>query len=178
MSDLQELLRVNLRQVADFPKPGINFIDITTLLQSPQLFQRVIDDFSQRYSNAGLGAVVAVEARGFILGSAIALALGLPFVPVRKPGKLPSEVEQISYSLEYGEDSLEIHKDAFNSGTNVLIVDDLIATGGTLAAVIELLQRLGASVHECACIIELSFLNPRAALGEIPVYSQIQYHSE
>lgn len=173
-----EALRSTIRSIPDFPKKGILFRDITPLLQNPGVFRSTIDLFSSRYSRFDVDSIVSIESRGFILGSALAYRLGIGFVPVRKPNKLPGETISESYSLEYGEDTLEIHSDAVRPGQRVLIVDDLLATGGTAGAVARLVERLGGSVVELAFLIELSFLNGRKSLSPRPVYSLIDYQDE
>ncbi|HET9869672.1 MAG TPA: adenine phosphoribosyltransferase [bacterium] len=164
-----------IRDVPDFPKPGILFKDITPLLRAPEAFAEVIRLFADRYRTSGLDAVVAVESRGFILGGALARELKVGFVPVRKPGKLPWKAIQESYALEYGTDKLEIHEDALAGGGKALILDDVLATGGTAAATAELVRKAGGSVHEAAFLIDLTFLKGREKLKNTPVYSIIQY---
>jgi adenine phosphoribosyltransferase len=168
-------LKQHIRHVPDFPKPGILFYDITTLLQHPQGFAVTIDRLSDPYVDAGIETVVGIESRGFILGGAVAHRLGAGFVPVRKPGKLPSKALRETYALEYGTDSLEVHEDAVSHGQRVLIVDDVLATGGTAAAVAALVQRLGGTLHGSAFLIELEFLGGRARLGGQHVFSVLQY---
>lgn len=174
MSELADLLR----DIPDFPKPGIVFKDITTLLRDPSGLRRAIDHFADRYSDRGLSAVVGVESRGFIFGAALADRLGVGFVPVRKPGKLPAETLREEYSLEYGTDALEIHRDALSPGDRVVIIDDLLATGGTLAATVRLVQALHAEVEEVAVLIELAFLPGRKNLSGVPVHSVIVVEGE
>lgn len=140
----------------------------------PQAFRHCIDDFVARYTGAGVDVVAGFEARGFIFGPPLALALGVPFVPLRKPGKLPGEVVRVEYELEYGSDVLEMHVDAVEKGAKVVLIDDLVATGGTLAAGIALIEQVGAVVHECAAVIELPELNGRAKLGGAPLYVQVE----
>ncbi len=163
-----------VRNVPDFPKPGIQFKDITTLLQDGRAFQYVVDHMKARYEDQGIDAVVGMEARGFIFGAALAYAMGLPFVPIRKKCKLPAEKISWTYDLEYGSDTLEMHADALRPQQRVVIVDDLLATGGTLGAMVGLIRQLGAEVVEATFLIELAFLEPRKRLGAIPVYSLIQ----
>lgn len=151
-------LKAKIRDVADFPKKGILFKDITTLLADPKSFQMAIDLIAHRYTNIHIDAVVGVEARGFIMGAALAYKLCSGVIIVRKPGKLPAETVSVTYQLEYGEDSLEIHKDAVKPGMKVLIADDVLATGGTIKAVIDLVKRMGADIVECAFLAELSAL--------------------
>ncbi|KAI3823601.1 hypothetical protein L1987_05040 [Smallanthus sonchifolius] len=144
-----------LRVIPNFPKPGIMFQDITTLLLDPKAFKDTVDLFVERYTNGNISVVAGIEARGFIFGPSIALAIGAKFVPLRKPKKLPGEVISEKYILEYGSDCLEMHVGAVKTGDRAIIVDDLIATGGTLCAAMNLLERAGAKVVECACVIEV-----------------------
>jgi adenine phosphoribosyltransferase len=164
-----------IRDVPDFPKKGIVFKDITPLLTHPKAFQTIIHQLGDRYKNQNLKAVVAMESRGFIFGGALATHMGISFVPVRKPGKLPWKTLQETYDLEYGKDTLEIHQDAVGKGDKVLILDDVLATGGTAAATIRLVERAGGEVAEAAFIIHLSFLNGQEKLKSTPVFSIIQY---
>jgi adenine phosphoribosyltransferase len=168
-------LRAAIRDVPDFPKPGIVFKDITTLLRDETLFRRSLDLMSVLCGDLGVDKVVAIESRGFILGGALALRLGAGFVPVRKPGKLPWKSRRASYELEYGSDSLEIHEDALSRGERALVVDDVIATGGTARAVGELVASLGAQVASFAFLVELGFLGGRAKLDGAEVRSLIRY---
>ena len=168
-------LRAAIRDVPDFPKPGIVFKDITTLLRDEVLFRRALDLMTVLCGDLAVDKVVAIESRGFILGGALALRLSAGFVPVRKPGKLPWKARRASYQLEYGSDSLEIHEDAVAPGERVLIVDDVIATGGTAAAVGELAAALGATVAGFAFLVELGFLDGRARLGTSEIRSLIRY---
>jgi adenine phosphoribosyltransferase len=168
-------LKKYIRDVPDFPKPGILFKDITTLLKEPKPFRYVINKMADHYKNSGVQAVVAIESRGFILGSPIAYKLKVPFIPVRKSGKLPAEVATVEYSLEYGTDKLAIHKDAITPGLKVLLVDDLLATGGTTEAVIKLLTQLGAEVIGIAFMVELSFLKGREKLKDQNIFRLIEY---
>ncbi|GLJ18815.1 hypothetical protein SUGI_0336140 [Cryptomeria japonica] len=154
-----------IRVVPDFPKPGIMFQDITTLLLDHKAFRDSIDIFVERYKDKNITVVAGIEARGFIFGPPIALAIGAKFVPMRKPKKLPGEVISVEYALEYGTDRMEMHVGAVQPGDRTLIVDDLIATGGTLCAAMSLLERVGAEVVECACVIELPELKGRERLG-------------
>jgi len=170
-----ESLRARIREVPDFPKPGILFYDITTLLRDPEGLRGVIDALSQPFEGKGIDLVVGMESRGFILGGAVADRLGAGFVPVRKPGKLPATTVSESYALEYGTDSLEMHEDAVAKSQNVLIVDDVIATGGTARATTALVRRLGGHVHALAFLIELEFLKGRNQLTGENVYSVLQY---
>ncbi len=170
-------LKTYVRDIADFPKPGIVFKDITPLLADGRVLRSVVDAIADRYAGA-VDMVLGIESRGFIIGSAVAYRLGLGFALVRKPGKLPHDTYAASYELEYGTDTLEIHRDAFGHKSRVLIVDDLLATGGTAAAAIQLVRRLGAEVKACAFIIELSFLNGRRRLDGAEVFSLIRYDAE
>jgi len=164
-----------IREVPDFPKPGINFYDITTLLNNPEGFKLAIDSFVDEYRGKGIDVVVGIEARGFFFGTCIAYALGIGFVPVRKPKKLPAAIEFVEYALEYGTDRLEIHKDAVKPGANVLIIDDVLATGGTAAAAASLVEKVGGKVAGMGFVLELDFLDGRKKLGSHPVYSQQHY---
>lgn len=168
-------LKSLIREIPDFPKPGIIFRDITTLLLNPSGLKHVIDDFSDSFSNQKVDYVVGIESRGFIFGAPIAYKLDAGFIPVRKPGKLPADVHSIEYKLEYGYDRLEIHQDAIQPGSRVLIVDDLIATGGTAAATAKLIEQLDCTLVGFAFIIELSDLDGRAKLTGAPVKSIIKY---
>jgi adenine phosphoribosyltransferase len=171
MEDLKKLIR----EIPDFPKPGILFYDITTLLKDKAGFKQVIDLLACRYQNADIDLVLGIEARGFIFAPALAYALGAGFIPVRKPRKLPSLCVSVSYDLEYGTDSLEIHKDALKPGDRVLIVDDLLATGGTAAATVRLVEQLGAQVAGAAFVVELTFLKGRQKLAGLDVFSLLAY---
>jgi adenine phosphoribosyltransferase len=168
-------LKAAIRDVPDFPKKGIVFKDITTLLKDPVLFRRTIDLMAVLCGDRPVDKVVAIESRGFILGGVLANRLGAGFVPVRKPGKLPAKTLSASYALEYGTDTLEIHEDALDKGERVLIVDDVIATGGTAHAVGDLVDRLGAKVVAFAFLVELTFLNGREKLAGREVLSLIRY---
>jgi adenine phosphoribosyltransferase len=168
-------LKALIRHVPDYPKPGILFYDITTLLRDPKGYRTVVDELSRPYLGAGVEAVVGVESRGFILGAAVAERLGTGFVPIRKPGKLPSKTLRESYALEYGTDALEIHADALAPGCRTLIVDDVLATGGTAEAAVKLVKSLGATLHGLAFLIELGFLNGKARLGSERVHSVLEY---
>jgi adenine phosphoribosyltransferase len=168
-------LKAKIRHVPDFPKPGILFYDITTLLADPRGFRDTVDALAAPYMGEDIDTVVGIESRGFILGAAVANALGCGFVPIRKPGKLPARTVRESYALEYGTDSLEMHDDAVGSGTRVLIVDDVLATGGTAAAATKLVRQLGGDLRALAFLIELDFLKGRARLEGEAVYSVLQY---
>ncbi len=171
-------LKKTIRSIPDFPKKGIVFRDITTLLRDPSAFAEAIDTFKRRYSSAEIHKVVSVESRGFTLGAPLAYLLGAGFVPVRKPGKLPGATIREEYALEYGTDALEIHTDAIEAGERVLVVDDLLATGGTVEATCRLVTRLGGVIVGTAFLIELSFLKGRERLKGYDVYSMIRYESE
>ncbi|GAB2228372.1 hypothetical protein Droror1_Dr00010208 [Drosera rotundifolia] len=163
-----------IRVIPDFPKPGIIFQDITTLLLDPKAFKDTIDLFVERYKDKDISVVAGVEARGFIFGPPVALAIGAKFVPLRKPNKLPGEVIREEYSLEYGTDVMEMHVEAVNAGERAIIMDDLVATGGTLCAAIKLLERVEVQVVECACVIELPELKGRDRLGNKPLFVLIK----
>src|SRR6266436_9385560 len=173
MNELKQLIR----EVPDFPKPGINFYDITTLLKHPEGLRRTVDALAAEYEGQQIDVVVGVEARGFIFAPALAYRLGAGFVPVRKPKKLPAKTAKVSYQLEYGTDTLEIHEDAIRPGQSVLISDDLLATGGTAAATVKLVRTLGGTVNGVAFAVELTFLNGRAKLPGLDVFSLIQYQT-
>jgi len=171
-----EKLKQLIREVPDFPKPGILFYDITTLLKDRDGLRAVIDALRDRYARTKVDIVLGVEARGFIFAPALAYALGAGFVPVRKPKKLPARTVREEYQLEYGSDSLEIHEDAIQPGQNVLIVDDLLATGGTAAAVARLVEKLGGKVAGLGFVVELDFLKGREKLAGYDVFSLLQYN--
>ena len=171
MNTLKQLIR----EIPDFPKPGILFYDITTLLKDKQGLKGTIDALKTQYEGAQVDVVVGIEARGFIFAPALAYALGAGFVPVRKPKKLPAVCESISYDLEYGSDTLEVHRDAIVPGSKVLIVDDLLATGGTAKAVARLVEQLGGSVAGLGFVLELTFLSGREKLEGYDILSVLQY---
>lgn len=171
MLDLKKLIR----EVPDFPKPGINFYDITTLMKDPAGWRGVMDALKAHYADLKVDVVVGIEARGFFFAPALAYAIGAGFVPVRKPGKLPAATETVEYALEYGTDRLQMHKDAVAAGTRVLILDDVLATGGTAAAVASLVERLGGTVVSMGFVVELDFLNGRSKLPGRDVYSLLHY---
>jgi len=168
-------LKEHVRDIPDFPKEGIVFKDITTLLRSPGAFKKSIDLLANKYRKEKIEVIVGVEARGFIFGAALAYKLGAGFVPVRKKGKLPSKTHSVEYELEYGTDILEVHQDAIQPNTRVLIVDDLLATGGTVCAVADLIKKLKADIVGVAFIVELGFLKGKNKLKNFPVYSVIKY---
>ncbi len=171
MTDLKALIR----DVPDFPKKGIIFKDITPLLKDAAAFRQAVKQIAEEYKGRKVDAVLGIEARGFIIGAVAAQELGVGFLPVRKPGKLPYETLSASYELEYGSDSLEIHKDALSKGDRILIVDDLLATGGTMAACCKLVESLGGEVVGIAFLIELGFLNGRDKLTGYEIFSLIDY---
>jgi adenine phosphoribosyltransferase len=171
-------LRSKIREVPNFPKEGIGFKDITTLIKDKEAFKYAVDTIVSDLKDKNIDYIVGPEARGFLMGSAVAYALGVGFVPVRKKGKLPAQVIQKEYDLEYGTDILEIHADAIEKGKNVAIVDDLLATGGTVLAVSEMLEDIGANVVSMEFLIELTFLNPREKLNKYHVNSLVKYDAE
>lgn len=164
-----------IRNIPDFPKPGIQFKDVTTLLLEPAAFRYVIDTWTERYRSHGLDGIVGVDARGFIFGAPLAYTLGLPFVPTRKKGKLPGETIGEEFALEYGTDVVEVHIDCLKQGSKVIIVDDLLATGGTVQAASKLMAKLGVEVVETAFVIELPLLGGRERLAPLPVHSLVQF---
>lgn len=171
-------LKSHIRSIPDFPKPGIMFRDITPLLKSPDAMRNVTKQFADAFRDRDVTTVIAAEARGFVFGSPLAMELNAAFVPVRKPGKLPAETHSLQYDLEYGTDTLEMHSDAIQEGDRVLVVDDLLATGGTVEACLKLLEKQRADVVGCAFVIELSFLNGRQRLQPHRTLSLIDYDSE
>ena len=170
MDELKQIIR----DIPDFPEKGIVFKDITTLLGDAKSFHRMVDLMAHRYIGEKIDQIVGIEARGFILGAALAYKLGTGITLVRKPGKLPYQTRSIDYELEYGSDTLEIHEDAFKEGDRIIIADDLLATGGTMAAVVALVGKMGVDIHECAFMAELEFLNGRSKLPEGKVYSLLK----
>lgn len=164
-----------IREVPDFPKPGILFYDITTLLKDAAAFRSVQDELVARYRNQNISKIVGIESRGFILGSPLAYHLGAGFVPVRKPGKLPADTYEVKYNLEYGSNSLAIHRDAVAMGERVVVVDDLLATGGTAAATVHLIRQLGGEIAEVAVLVELISLKGRDKLNGCPLHAMITY---
>jgi adenine phosphoribosyltransferase len=175
MSELITQLKQTVRDVPDFPKPGILFKDITPVLADGALYASLIAHLAGRYEADRPDVIVGIESRGFIFGCPVAAQLGIGFVPVRKPNKLPAAKVGFSYDLEYGTDRLEIHADAIKPGQRVVIMDDLLATGGTAHAAAQLVRELGGQVIECAFMIELGFLPGRAKLGDVPAYSVLTY---
>jgi len=171
-------LKSHIRNIKDFPKPGVMFRDITTLIKDPEAFNYTLDLLLSFVADKKIDKVVGVESRGFIFGAVLAHKLNAGFIPVRKPGKLPAEKVSISYSLEYGEDKLEMHKDAIQPGDKVLIHDDLLATGGTMDAVCKLIEKLGGEIVQLSFIIELSFLHGRDKLEKYDVRSIVNYVDE
>lgn len=169
--DLNEFIRA----IPDFPKPGILFRDITPLLSHPPAFRQVVDMLCERYAEKSIDTIVAAEARGFIFGAPMAVKMGVPFVPIRKPGKLPYQSMRHEYDLEYGTDTLEMHIDAISEGHRVLVVDDLLATGGTVNACCTMVEKAGGEVVDCAFIIELEALGGREKLAPRPCYSLLKY---
>jgi adenine phosphoribosyltransferase len=164
-----------IRNIPDFPIPGVQFKDITTLLRDGPAFRQVVDAFAARYEGQPIDAIVGIESRGFILSAPLAYRLGIGLVPVRKQGKLPAATHQVEYELEYGSNKLEIHRDAVPAGARVVVVDDLLATGGTVAAACQLVELAGGKVEEVAFLIELEFLHGREKLEKYPVFSLIRY---
>ncbi|MGQ0712422.1 MAG: adenine phosphoribosyltransferase [Gemmatimonadaceae bacterium] len=173
--DIATRVAAAIRDVPDFPKAGIVFKDITPVLLDAALFREATDALAAPFADDGITHVVAIESRGFILGAPVAQALGAGFVPFRKPGKLPHVVQRVEYALEYGVDALECHRDALGAGERVLVVDDVLATGGTAAAACSLVEALGAGVHGCSFLVELTFLQGRARLGGRRVERLVRY---
>ena len=171
-------LKSHIRTVMDFPKKGINFFDITTLLKDKNAFSYSVDAFYKKYKGIKVDKVVAAESRGFIIGAPLAYKLNAGFIPVRKPGKLPAETISESYSLEYGTNTIEIHRDAIQKGDKILVHDDLLATGGTIKALLNLVEQLGGEVVGVSFLVELSFLNGRKLLDGYDVFSLLSYDSE
>jgi adenine phosphoribosyltransferase len=171
MEDLKKLIR----EIPDHPKPGILFYDITTLLKDPQGFHTLVDQLCEHYKGNKVDIVAGIEARGFIFAPALAYRLGAGFVPVRKPKKLPWKTASVTYQLEYGSDQLEIHQDAVHAGQRVLVCDDLLATGGTASAAVSLVRQLGGEIAGAAFAVELNFLNGRAKLAGVDVFSLLKY---
>jgi adenine phosphoribosyltransferase len=168
-------LKQHIRSVPDFPKAGILFYDITTLLRDPEGFRMTVDLLSTPFAGQEIDVVIGIESRGFILGAAVAHEIGAGFIPIRKPGKLPAKAIKETYDLEYGKDALEIHEDAVQAGQRVLIVDDVLATGGTAAAAVQLVRKLEGELHGIAFLIELLFLNGRQKIADERIHSILQY---
>lgn len=168
-------LKAKIREVPDFPKKGILFYDITTLLKDGQAFRELVDRLVEPYLKAKIQKVLSIESRGFIIGGPVADRLGVGFVPARKPGKLPTDVVEVNYQLEYGANTLAVHRDAIAKGERVLIVDDVLATGGTALAAVQLAEKLGGEVVGLAFLIELTFLNGRDRLGGYPIHRLLTY---
>lgn len=168
-------LKKFIRDIPDFPKKGIVFKDVTTLLKDKDALKAAVDSLAHAFAGKDIAYVVGIESRGFIFGTALAYTLGTGFIPVRKKGKLPAKTRAVTYELEYGTDTLEIHADALKEGDKVVIIDDLLATGGTIAATVKLVADAGAQIAGVGFIIELTFLNGRSKLGNLPVFSVIQY---
>jgi adenine phosphoribosyltransferase len=175
MEETMEDLKKLIREIPDYPKPGILFYDLTTLLQDPRGFHSLVDKLCEHYNGKKVDLVAGIEARGFIFAPALAYRLGAGFVPLRKPRKLPSKTVSVTYELEYGSDQLEIHQDAVKPGQRVLLCDDLLATGGTARAAIELVRKLGGELAGAAFAVELSFLNGRAKIPGVDVFSLLKY---
>lgn len=171
-------LKNKIRNVQDFPKPGIGFKDITTLLADGEAFREAINQLADQIKDMDVDVIVGPEARGFIVGTPVSYKLGIGFVPIRKPGKLPGEVEKFEYDLEYGTDTLEIHKDAIKPGMKVVLIDDLLATGGTIEAGAKLIEKLGGEVVSIQFLMELEFLNGREKLKGYNVNSLVKYENE
>lgn len=166
---MSDLIKSSIKTIPDYPKPGIQFRDVTSLMQNGEAFAATIDAFFEKYKDAGITAIVGTEARGFIFGAPLAYKLGISFVPVRKPGKLPREVFSQAYQLEYGEDILELHTDALTSEDKVLMVDDLLATGGTIEATTKLIRKLGATVVDACFVVNLPDLGGEARLNKLDI---------
>jgi adenine phosphoribosyltransferase len=173
--DRVDYVRSKIRDVPDFPKPGILFKDITPVLADPRAFNLCLDLMAERYDGQPIDAIVGIESRGFIFGAALASRMRKAFVPARKPGKLPAAVHRQEYALEYGSDAIEMHQDAITAGDRVLIVDDLIATGGTARAAVDLVKKLGGELAGATFLIELTFLPGADRLKPVPIYSLLQY---
>ncbi|AGB41760.1 adenine phosphoribosyltransferase [Halobacteroides halobius DSM 5150] len=167
-------LAEKVRTISDFPKEGVQFKDITTLLKDADAYQEAIDRIADRYQEEDIDLIIGVEARGFLIGAPLALKMNKGFVPVRKPGKLPGDIATKEYDLEYGSDTLEVHRDSIEEGQNVLIVDDLLATGGTVAATIDLIEEIGGNIIEIAFLMELEALNGREKMKGYDVFSLIK----
>lgn len=170
-----EELKQKIREIPDFPKEGILFYDVTTLLKDADGLRQAVDLMVEPYAGAGIDKVVGIESRGFILAPAMAIRLGAGFVLVRKPGKLPAKTLEVAYDLEYGQDRIEVHEDAIEAGERVLIVDDLMATGGTAAAAVELVRRLDGNLVGAAFLVELEFLQGRSKVSGVEIFSLLKY---
>jgi len=173
-----ESIKKKIRTIPDFPQKGIMFRDITTLLKNADGFKKTIDILVKRYQEMPIDLVVGIESRGFIIAGAIAYSLGKGLVPIRKPGKLPAETYRMEYELEYGKDAIEMHKDAIEKGANVLMVDDLLATGGTMKAACEMIEKAGGKVVECAFIVELPDLKGKEKLKKYKVFTLVKFNGE
>ncbi|MBT4268631.1 MAG: adenine phosphoribosyltransferase [Deltaproteobacteria bacterium] len=171
-------LKDKVRSIPNWPIEGVTFRDITTVLQDPEAFRYSIDLFYDRYKTMQIDKIVGIDARGFIFGAVLAYKLNLSFIPVRKKGKLPFKTISAEYDLEYGKDTVEMHEDAIQKGDRVLVVDDLIATGGTVAAAVELVQKLGGSIVECAFLLELTDLKGQEKIKGVPIFSLIEFEGE
>ncbi len=178
LENMTESIKSKIRTIPDWPKKNIMFRDITTLLKSPDGLKETVDLLYSRYADKKIDKVVGIESRGFILAAPLAYRLGCGFVPVRKPGKLPAECESEEYSLEYGKDKIEIHKDAISKGDKVLIVDDLLATGGTMNAARNLVKKLQGDIVECACVVELPELKGREKIKGEKIFSIVKFEGE
>jgi adenine phosphoribosyltransferase len=178
VEEMTESIKSKIRTVPHWPKKNIMFRDITTLLKNPIGFKETIDHLYQRYQDRDIDLVVGIESRGFILGAPLAYLLGTGFVPIRKPGKLPAACYSEEYNLEYGKDTVEIHKDAIKPNMKILLVDDLLATGGTMEAAIKLIHKLKGDIVECVFVVELPDLNGRERLKDIPIYSIVKFEGE
>ncbi len=178
--DLKEKtdLKETIRSISDWPIKGVIFRDLTTLMQDPGAFMESCDILYNRYKDMGIDKIVGIDARGFVFGAVLAYKMGIGFVPVRKKGKLPCKTIQETYDLEYGSDTLEIHEDAIKKGEKVVIVDDLIATGGTVGATVKLVEKLGADLIECAFVVELPDLNGRAQIPGVKVFAMTEFEGE
>jgi adenine phosphoribosyltransferase len=175
---MTDRIKDSIREVPDFPKKGIGFKDITTLLLDGEAFRETVDQLFNHFKDSGANKIVCIESRGFFFGAALAYKLGVGVIPVRKPGKLPAETRRVTYTLEYGTDSLEMHVDAISPGDKVLIIDDLLATGGTVAATCDLVTGLGGAVAGIGFVVELTFLNGRSKLPTKNIVSLVSYDSE
>ncbi len=172
---MEKSLKSYVRDIPDFPKKGIIFKDITPLIGDPEAFRSAINEFYERYKNKKIEYIVSVESRGFIFGAALAYLLKCGLVPVRKKGKLPYSTHEVTYALEYGSDTLQMHEDAFQKGARVLLIDDLLATGGTTNAAMELIEKIGGKIIEAAFVIELEFLKGKDKIKNVPIFSLIKY---